>query len=242
VLFRSSLSAADRKTSDLRKRIRDLKQTLVSDARLPSIAAIRERASASDRISEYQAIKKEFTEHLKFFDKMSIEWKNLQERRARLPKGPITVSDATKLSQLEKLFVEQAKQYGFKSFPVDSLSISNETYRPTREGFDLGFEISASDNIRLIWAYLTSLLELDRTYATNHLGLLIFDEPRQQAAKEVSFAELLKRAADSKRFQQQVIFATSEPLEKLETALVGKEYQMFHFNEFIITRYPTTNG
>jgi len=135
------------------------------------------------------------------------------------------------------LFAEQAKQYGFKSFPVDSLTISHDTYRPTREGFDLGFEISASDNIRLIWAYLTALLELARKFDTNHLGLLIFDEPRQQAAKDVSFAELLKRASDSKIFHQQVIFATSEPKQQLEKSLAGKEFAMFHFGEFIIARY-----
>jgi hypothetical protein len=41
--------------------------------------------------------------------------------------------------------------------------------------------------------------------ATNHPGLLVFDEPKQQSAKDVSFAELLRRASTSLGHRQQVI-------------------------------------
>ena len=77
------------------------------------------------------------------------------------------------------------------------------------------FETSASDAIRLKWAYQLSLLELADERKTNHPGLLIFDEPRQQSSSKVSFESLLKRASGSKGRKQQVIFSTSEDLETL---------------------------
>jgi hypothetical protein len=64
---------------------------------------------------------------------------------------------------------------------------------------------------------LVGLLEISRKGDTNHLGLLILDEPRQQSADKVSFAALLKRVANSSN--QQVIFATSEDEETLKTML-----------------------
>jgi hypothetical protein len=42
-------------------------------------------------------------------------------------------------------------------------------------------KISASDNIRAIWAYTMALLQTSNEYAGNHPGLLIFDEPAQHS-------------------------------------------------------------
>ena len=67
-----------------------------------------------------------------------------------------------------------------------------------------------------------SLLELDED--TNHLGLLIFDEPRQQDAAEESYSKLLQRA--SRHTDEQIILATSHQLDGVERLLSGKEYQL----------------
>lgn len=64
------------------------------------------------------------------------------------------------------------------------------------------------------------LLELARRFEdTNHLGLLVFDEPRQQETAELSFDSLLRRASLAGKNDQQVIFATSEEPERLEPLL-----------------------
>jgi hypothetical protein len=128
------------------------------------------------------------------------------------------------------------KEFGFSSLSPDTLEISRETYRPIREGFDLGFDLSASDNIRTIWAYLQGLLELSSGASLNHLGLLIFDEPRQQEAAELSFQKLLTRAAKSGERGQQVIFATSEPLENIQRMTAGLNPQIVHFDGRVLVR------
>jgi hypothetical protein len=72
-------------------------------------------------------------------------------------------------------------------------------------------------------------MEVARTADTNHLGLLVLDEPRQQQADKVSFAEFARRAAGAKAVGQQVIFLTSEDHETLSSMLAGVDHQYIDF-------------
>ena len=76
-----------------------------------------------------------------------------------------------------------------------------------------------------------SMLELSREYEMNHPGLLIFDEPRQQDADPVSFSSLLKKASETKKYNQQVILATSEKTEPLKKATAGLDYKLIDLTE-----------
>jgi len=70
--------------------------------------------------------------------------------------------------------------------------------------------------IRTICAYLLAILELARATQTNHPGLLILDEPRQQNLVWKHFTEVLSRAAKAKASGQQIIIATSDSVEGVE--------------------------
>ena len=111
----------------------------------------------------------------------------------------------------------RAEDFGFSTFSPSDLSISEDSYKPEKEGFEIGFETSASDSIRLKWAYQMGLLELVGDTQINHPGLLVFDEPHQQSSSRPSFENLLKSAADAKMRHQQVIFSTSEDIEVLKS-------------------------
>jgi archaellum component FlaC len=221
---------------EIRSQIRAIKKTLNSDDRIPSIAALRELVALEERIRLGEKIEDEFDLCLDKFSDLVSEWKSIRERFLQLPKEGLSQSDKKKLELLQRLFIEQINQYGFSSVPPESLEISTNNYRPTREGFNLGFDISASDNIRMIWAYLLALLELSNEVQTNHLGLLILDEPRQQEAKELSFAELLKRASNSINFEQQVLFATSETDNVLNQILSDIPHKYHNFTGKIIKK------
>jgi hypothetical protein len=104
-------------------------------------------------------------------------------------------------------------------------------------GFDLGFEMSASDMVRCIWAYRIGLLEVGREFAeTRHAQLLVFDEPRQQSADPLSFTALFERAALAEITGQQVIFATSEPEGSLQAMLRGIPHSYLGFAGKMISR------
>ena len=217
-----------------RTRIRALKQTLISDARLPSIAAIETKLELQHRIDRIAETLEEFSVELSQFEELSGLWYQVQLEKQKLPKGDTSAEDEEKLGRWTDVFANQLKQYDFQSFPTGSLRISHDSYRPVHKGFDLPTNISASDFIRVIWSYLTGLLEVSRDFTTHHPGLLVFDEPKQQSTKVLSFGELLKRISRSKEFGQQVIFATSEEPAVLKQMLDGVPHTYIPFEGRII--------
>lgn len=205
--------------SSFRKTVRNLRQTLVSDERLPSIAAIQERMELEQTINRDQETQENLEKLLAGFVELSQRWHFMQESVKKLPKTDITDPDRAKVSTWENSLRDQLAQYGFGSFHANEAIISTDTYRPEHEGFDLQTSISASDLIRTIWSYLNGILELSRIKQTNHPGCIIFDEPRQQSTRDVSFGELIKRSSAAGQYGQQVIFFTSENQERLKTHL-----------------------
>jgi hypothetical protein len=210
------LEAAQNRAAEFRTQIRVLKRTLVTDGRVPSLAAVRERVTLEEQIERLTAFEEKFTGKLGVFDELAARWRAIQAKKKNLAAEVLTDSDKAKLRKLEELFVELEVKFGFDSFPTAKLSISRENYRPTREGFDLVYDVSASDNIRTICAYLLALLEVARTEKTNHPGLLILDEPRQQNLFWTDFTEVLARAATAKASGQQIIIATSDTVEGVD--------------------------
>ena len=77
--------------------------------------------------------------------------------------------------------------------------------------------------------YLTGLMEVARHEETNHTGLLVLDEPRQQQANKVSFREFVERASNAKKFRQQVLFFTSEDSGTLAAMLAGIEHKLIDY-------------
>ena len=226
---RRSATAIRSKMQELRANIRAYKQTLTSANNSASAADVRERMALEASLQTYQSITEQLDSALEQLETLAIEFAEYSAALDAL-KSDTSEQDESKLQSLQASFVSQLDQYGFSSIrPSSLLRISRETYRPTYEGFDLGFNLSASDMIRTIWAYLFGLMEVARSGNTNHLGLLVLDEPRQQQADKVSFSEFAKRAAGALEAGQQVLFMTSEDPETLTTMLEGTEHQYISF-------------
>jgi hypothetical protein len=230
------LGARRLEANDLRDRIRALRQTLVMDGRMPSVAAIRERFQLEMVIRRDNELAEAFTKRLDEFKQLAIRWQENQTELSGLPAGDTTAEDRGKIDAWSKVFREQLTQYGFRSIAVAQTSVSPDTYRPEHDGWELDLQtsISASDLIRTIWSYLHGMLEVARSSATNHPGFLLFDEPRQQSTRDVSFAELLKRASTAAQFNQQVIFFTSEKIAVLKGHLGGLPHRFIEFEGRVI--------
>ena len=132
------------------------------------------------------------------------------------------------------IYLRALKEYRPQSVPLTDLGISRDSYLPAAGNVDLGFEISASDGIRLVWAYLLCLLETARVAETNHPGLVVFDEPRQHSAGDRSLSMLLARASAAGSARQQVLFATSEPRARLEPMLNGLSVQYLPIDDGLL--------
>ncbi|MGC2778019.1 MAG: hypothetical protein WA418_20520 [Bradyrhizobium sp.] len=196
--------------------IRLLRSELIAPGSNPSASVIEERIRGEAKIRELEALQSVFDESVDRLRVLQEVYLRLLDERERIPSDKLSAGDREKLRLLTELLQSQATEFGFSTFSPKELSISEDSYRPEKEGFEIGFETSASDAIRLKWAYQLSLLELACVKKTNHPNILLFDEPRQQSSSKVSFESLLNRASDAKKNNQQIVFSTSEDIETLQ--------------------------
>lgn len=200
---------------ELQADVRAHRDVLLQDGRAPSAAAIRERLSLEIRIERLTDFELEFEHLVERLAPLSQKHRDLRDQRDALRGGDLSRPDLRKVDHWERSLLEQLEDYHFRS--IDQVQLSRQTLLPEREGFDLTYEASASDTIRLIWAYLLGLMETARQHETNHPGLLIFDEPGQQDVEDRSVRALMRRAARSADVQQQVIITITRSVEDFTT-------------------------
>ncbi|HEJ6973761.1 TPA: hypothetical protein ACGCBI_002662 [Serratia marcescens] len=223
-------SAIELEMAELRSDILRLK-----NHKNPSIAIqedyLRRKINLENGIADIESAMSEIYQIRLNLDSLFKKYVKLTAARRNLPVSILSGKDVEKIKFLNSNLKRRLEKYTFSSFSPEQIEISEENYQPTREGFDIGFEVSASDGIRMIWGYLISLFATGKKYSTNHPMVIIFDEPRQQETNKLSFSELLKDAAKTSLNGGQIIFATSEEESVLEAALAGEEYTMKSFKK-----------
>lgn len=213
----------------IRTEMRAQKDSLVSPNGMPSVSQVAHRFHLQERLSVLRTLRDDMQPLLNTIASLAASWETNKRQLKELREALLSQQDQEKVKFLKGSLVQQLQEYDFRSLAPESIDISPDTYRPVNEGFDLGFDLSASDMIRVIWAYLFSFLEAGTRFGTNHPGLLIFDEPRQQEASRMSFAALLRRAGTNGAAGNQVIFATSEELNGLKSMLRGVDCNLIAY-------------
>ncbi len=231
------VARARQEMRDLRASIRSIKESLVSAGSTLSREDVRKEFSIEQKLEELQKVSEEVHESKERFQYIASRWAEAQSVLSSLPADGLTSSDRRKIGDLENYFKSMLKDFDYQSTSIEELNISLKSYKPAIEDVDLGSEASASDNIRMIWAYLYALMIMSRSeeYETNHLRILILDEPRQQEAKEVSFQSFIQTAASSGEFDEQVIIATSEKYSELTEAVSDLPVNLVHFDHALIS-------
>lgn len=220
----------------MRGEIRSIRVTLVSDSRIPSLAAVRKRVELESEIRVLSTALDEFDTCIGKLGEYAVQWRQSQSALQSLPTTDLSEHDLAKVYSFEQSIIAQLQQYGFRSVHPQDIRLDKYSLRPEHGGYELQFDLSASDLIRAIWAYLLGFLEVQTRHDTNHPGLLLFDEPRQQETQKVSFTELLARAAKAAERDQQIVLATSEDLSTLREMLVDVPHHLQSFSGNIIGR------
>lgn len=220
--------------NDLYARMRTVKSDLTGPSGAPSATAVEERVRAEARIRDIENIISGLEEAAGRLQTLSAELGDHLKALQRLPSDKMSETDDAKLAALTRSIRQMAQEFGFSTFPPEDLTIDEDSYRPQKEGYEIGFETSASDAIRLKWAYQLGLLELGHSHVTNHPGMLLLDEPRQQSSSKVSFGKLLQRASAHRHGNQQVIVSTSEDFETLAPILDQLECEKTIFEGYVI--------
>ena len=128
-------------------------------------------------------------------------------------KEPLSEKDKQKLRVLCSSFKSLLQEFGYSSKSINSISISDETYLPITDGYDIRYDSSASDFVRCIWAYSIALMETSKEVNGNHPNMLIFDEPKQQDAAMEDFKLFISNLAQYTD-EQIIVFASFEDNEQ----------------------------
>jgi hypothetical protein len=217
--MRARASALRQGVASQRTQVRAIKDALVGQSNAPSIADVTRVVTTQARRDAIRDNRATLASLRTRLADLTSSYAANRERMQSLQTDQLTPADSAKLDALEAALRVRLAKYQFDSLPPADVDISRETYRPAHEGFDLGFDISASDMIRVIWAYLMSLLSVSGDRGGHHLGLLVFDEPRQQETARESYEQLLQQAAHEARQDRQILFATSETSTEIRRML-----------------------
>lgn len=254
-LYRSALGASterlqeisgrfrgrERNLQDKQQELRTLRQELLRPAKSLSRAAIENLVRQQNFVGKLQSIDNLSISLLDGLQAIALDWAKATEALAKLPADNLTANDLKKVDVLTTKICVQLTSYGFRSFQPAEIALSTDNFRPLvreRAGTEtvekeINFEVSASDAIRLKWAYLLAAFELRLSHKTNHPGLLVFDEPGQQEIDSGSLFAFLKRVGSGAQAGGQVIVSTSEPLELVQREM-GDLARIIDFPGFIL--------
>ncbi len=231
---RKELINFNKKLSQLRRKIREIKGELIQDEKIPKSSKIRELVETEESLKIFENTLSQFDQRLNEINDLSKIWESILQKEAQIPRDIFSQNDKLKIKKLINLFRSNINKFEFRSMITDDVDISIETYKPIVEGFELSSDISASDNIRLSWAYIIALQEMKAYFDTNHLGLTIFDEPAQQEIDKNSKIQFYKHIKNIDKQNNQIIIATSEDSESFKNITKGIELNFFEFTENII--------
>ena len=182
VEIEKKLQFAIEKVISLRKLAIAIRDDIYSVSESVSESIVYKKMEILNNIEKLEILQKYIDKQIKSLLFLGKDWKTYLTEKKKIPKRKFTNSDFEKINVLKSHFVENLSKYGYKSIAnMDAIQISEESYLPIIEEFDMKFDSSASDNIRAIWAYTIALMQTSIEKKGNHPGVVIFDEPNQHS-------------------------------------------------------------
>lgn len=159
-----------------------------------SEASVRKKIHLQDSIDEINNALKEIHETRKTIHDLSEEYRSLLTKREMIESQNNEDSVRATLKEMKSQFVEYLYLFGYGSInDKERIDISPVTLLPSINDFDMKFGSSASDNVRMIWAFTLSILK--QSQCTTHcLNFAVFDEPKQQSIVNDNFDMFIKKA------------------------------------------------
>lgn len=164
---------------------------------------------------------------------ISSEFKSVKAELANIPERKSSGEDLKKYRRFQECFRGYANYFGYKSAPTSDIEINKDTLFPYLAGLelrqvntDIKSDSSASDFVRLIWAYLLSIFSVSEELGGNHAGLILLDEPSQHSMGVTSVNALLKTISSQKKLQGIVAASFDESDEVFEGSVIGVDYHI----------------
>ncbi len=224
------------------ERLKEIRED-INDVNGATKALLREKIMAEATLKDVEKLKVIQNDLRARASKAHTQWTMNTEGLRLLRKQSNIDNKGLVINKLQAIIRDNLSAFQFNPSAITSISISPQTLRPEQEGYDIVAETSASDYIRIIWAYTLALMELaGKESDVKHGGFVVFDEPRQHEASKLSFANLISKASDSKSYGGQVIFATSLDENELSAACKDKNVNLICFNNYILSHVKEIEG
>lgn len=173
--------------------------------------------------------------------------KENRKSRANLPTSYYSEVDLDKLKNFEKNFKALVKDFEYSSANISDIEVNFDTLLPYLSGIalrgiekrkdndaDIKSDSSASDFVRLIWAYLISLFKTSKLKNGNHLGFILFDEPGQHSMGVTSMHELLSVLSSTTGLQSIVAASFDESDEIFALSVEGVNFHLIQTGDKLI--------
>lgn len=227
----------------IRSSIRAVKSDLVRPGPSLSRADLERAVRLGGKLASWKQQEESTAEVLDQFKELASLWVEVRGQLAGLGAAELSGRDRRKHLALQATIQSLLKEFNFTTFEPQEITISDTDFRPQvlRRADDgelvereIGFEVSASDGIRLKWAYYLSILIVCRDLGGNHIGFLVFDEPGQQQMKEVDLSTMLQWVARNVSDKMQVNISTSENRDRVRSALGGSLATLREFEGYVL--------
>lgn len=191
--------------------IKELYEKLkVLNSNLPSISIqknlFREEFKTNEEIDKIIEVNEKIRNILLDQDYTAKNLKKIDEKLSLLPKNNISEETKKKIEKLKGSLLFYLEKFGLNQSNLEKTEISQETYFPTIDDFNIKINISASDFVRIQWAYTLALIE--NSIFTKKL--LVLDEPAQQNISLHSLEELFTELNGLNDVQSIVTYAINE--------------------------------
>lgn len=227
-------SLLEREADQLRREIRAIRSDLVTPESFPSVAQLQERLTRENRQTDLRLLTADLLTHSEVIDAIATEMRGVALAQAELGSTELTPEEESTLAAWSEMFRTYLADFDTTTIPVDEIELPI-TGRPRVEGYDdVGFQASASDVIRLRWAYALSLMRVSLDRGGRHPGLVLMDEPGQQEVE--SLPALIRFAANESG--SQIIIVTSEPAENIRDWAAGLTLQLIEVGPLLLHALP----
>jgi hypothetical protein len=210
----NAYAAMQRQADQLRTTVKAFQTDVLAPADAPSTGDVARRVTLQLRHDELLRTQASLEERVDELADLAQQIAAVRAELSRLPTG-VPEADTGRLSELTELMRQRLTATRFGSYDVKELSLDQDSLRPSRAGFDLDTDVSASDVVRIKVAYLDAVRVTGQTF-NRHPGLLVLDEPRQQDIDPVDYAAMLQYPARSSEYGGQTIITSATPRAELD--------------------------
>lgn len=221
-------------------------------------ADIRKKIELEDRYTSICVMQEKVYNYFDELEELSKQFAQFNGKVSELSKSGLSSNDWKKVRFFEEQFKGLAQIFKYRSAPVDKINVKADTMLPylndllelreqvdtpteekrkaSQKGTDAKSDSSASDFVRLIWAYLISIYKTSDKLKGNHPNFILFDEPAQHSMSLESVNEMLKQLSMSNGLQSIVAASFDQSQDTFEESTKGVAFNLIRLPSKVITK------